>query len=276
MIKMLGTPVAVPTQPLPDDIVEAVDALTKGIEVRVVNELGRLEEALQQLEQNEKRRGKMVTINELLDIRRKRAEEALASASYKISQKGEGWEVENGEGKKYTVKKNGETWHCTCEDFKKHQHLHGFRCKHTFMVEILSKDTQVLDQDPASVLVHWGKHKGKTLGELAKDAPDFIAWLSFRMEPRTEEDRKLQMAARKIYDALKEARKNGKKNGKKASGDDYIATFLAQAGLEIFRQALATAMRGEALEAFIAERMKVVVMVARALKEVGHGSQMAL
>ncbi len=98
----------------------------------------------------------------------------------------------------------------------------------------------------AEVVVHWGKHQGRTLGELATEAPGFIAWLAFKSQPRTEEDRRLQQAARKVYDTL--IKKNGKKaSGKSKSGAELeaLAQEVVRLLLEAFQKAMNSANGGE-------------------------------
>jgi hypothetical protein len=89
-------------------------------------------------------------------------------------------------------------------------------------------------KDPEAVVVHWGKHKGKTLGQLAREAPGFIAWLAFKMEARSDEDRRLQEAARKVHDRLKAEK--GEKKARGQSRADPAAAFIAQAGIELLKE----------------------------------------
>ncbi|MEM2265381.1 MAG: SWIM zinc finger family protein [Candidatus Hadarchaeales archaeon] len=218
-----------------------------------------------------------VTLEQLLEIRRQRAEEALQGGQYTIKLKekepGKGtwvWEVRNGEGETYTITytKNGDagTWACTCPDFQKHR-IQGFRCKHTFMVEMVelsrkSRKTQA-DTDPGAVVIHWGQHKGKTLSQIASEKPGFLAWLAFRMEPKTEEDRKLQEAARRVYE------KKPKKGGK----GDPMAEFIALAGVELLRQVWKAQENGEKLDdpllgRYIELRLEAIKLVKSKLEAI--------
>jgi len=128
--------------------------------------------------------------------------------------------------------------------------------------------------DPESVVVHWGRHKGRTLGELAKQAPQFLAWMAFRMEVRSDEDRRLQQAARAVYDRVKAARKasGGKGGGKGGKGAaDPLSAFLAQAAVELLKKIWSAQERGyhledRAVQKAIQIRLQAIRLVAEELR----------
>jgi type IV secretory pathway VirB10-like protein len=117
-------------------------------------------------------------------------------------------------------------------------------------------------EDPEAVVVHWGKHKGKTLSDLAREAPGFIAWLAFKMEPRSDEDRRLQEAARKVHDRLK-----GEKKARQ-SRSDPAAAFIAQAGIELLKEIWRAQSSGRDIEdPAIQKAMELRVQAIRRVAE---------
>ena len=207
-----------------------------------------------------------------VEARRKRAEEALASGKYRVQRVGKGqWRVENGGGTAYTVVVQDGKPSCDCPDFRNRGSVIG-TCKHIEMIRALVRNSKPAQpakpaqpsqsasgpsapmptpngrtrapeapaapqstEDPEAVVVHWGKHKGKTLGQLAREAPGFVAWLAFKMEPRSDEDRRLQEAARKVHDRLK-AEKGEKKARGQSRSNDPVAGFIAAAGIELLKE----------------------------------------
>jgi hypothetical protein len=204
-----------------------------------------------------------------VEARRKRAEEALASGKYRVQRVGKGqWRVENGGGTAYTVAVQDGKPACNCPDFRNRGSVIG-TCKHIEMIRALVRNSKPAQpkpaqpsqsasgpsaptpngrtetpeapaappqatQDPGEVVVHWGKHKGKTLSDLAREAPGFIAWLAFKMEARSDEDRRLQEAARKLHDRLKAEK--GEKKARQNRSADPAAAFIAQAGIELLKE----------------------------------------
>jgi len=139
--------------------------------------------------------------------RRQAAREAFEKNAYQIRFSGKddqgryAWEVQNGEGQTYIVSLADGRYACTCPDFANRGAQLGL-CKHTELVRLRrealkqakaggapaptpSGRTDRTPEAPAAppqatqdgeVVVHWGKHKGKTLSDLAREAPGFIAW----------------------------------------------------------------------------------------------------
>jgi len=52
--------------------------------------------------------------------------------------------------------------------------------------------------DPVDPVVPWGKRKGQRLSQIAQEDPEYLFFLARRMEPRSDEDRVLQEAARTL------------------------------------------------------------------------------
>jgi hypothetical protein len=148
--------------------------------------------------------------------RRQAAREAFEKNAYQIRFSGKddqgryAWEVQNGEGQTYIVSLADGRYACTCPDFANRGAQLGL-CKHTELVRLRREALKQAKaggasgpsaptpngrteapeapaappqatQDPGEVVVRWGKHKGKTLSDLAREAPGFIAWLAFKME----------------------------------------------------------------------------------------------
>jgi hypothetical protein len=199
--------------------------------------------------------------------RRQAAREAFEKNAYQIRFSGKddqgryAWEVQNGEGQTYIVSLADGRYACTCPDFANRGAQLGL-CKHTELVRLRREALKQVKaggasgpsaptpngrteapeapaapqstEDPEAVVVRWGKHKGKTLGQLAREAPGFVAWLAFKMEARSDEDRRLQEAARKVHD-LKAERGEKKARGQSRSADP-AAAFIAQAGIELLKE----------------------------------------
>ncbi len=243
-----------------------------------------------------------------VEARRKRAEEALASGKYRVQRVGKGqWRVENGDGAAYTVAVADGRAVCDCPDYRNRGDTIG-TCKHIEMVRLHvqqvkarpaqpAKTAQTASnpsapaaptpngqarapeapaapqstEDPEAVVVHWGKHKGKTLSDLAREAPNFIAWLAFKMEPRSEEDRRLQEAARKIHDRLKAEK--GEKKARQSRSADPAAAFIAQAGIELLRELWKAQSGGRdiedpAIRKAIELRVQAIRRVAELLRQI--------
>jgi type IV secretory pathway VirB10-like protein len=128
-------------------------------------------------------------------------------------------------------------------------------------------------EDPEAVAVHWGKHKGKTLGQLAREAPGFIAWLAFKMEARSDEDRRLQEAARKVHDRLKLKAEKGEKKARQSRGADPVAGFIAAAGIELLKELWKAQSGGRDLSDPVIEkalelRVQAIRRVAELLRQI--------
>jgi hypothetical protein len=52
--------------------------------------------------------------------------------------------------------------------------------------------------DPVDPVVPFGRHRGKRLSQIAQEDPEYLFFLARRMEPRSDEDRVLQEAARTL------------------------------------------------------------------------------
>jgi hypothetical protein len=241
-----------------------------------------------------------------VEARRKRAEEALASGKYRVQRVGKGqWRVENGDGTAYTVAVQDGKPACDCPDFRNRGSVIG-TCKHIEMIRALVRNSKPAQptkpaqpsqsasgpsaptpngrteapeapappqatQDPGEVVVHWGKHKGKTLSDLAREAPGFIAWLAFKMEARSDEDRRLQEAARKLHDRLK-AEKGKKARGQSRSADP-VAGFIAAAGIELLKELWKAQSGGRDLSDPVIEkalelRVQAIRRVAELLRQI--------
>ncbi|MDR7615612.1 MAG: SWIM zinc finger family protein [Armatimonadota bacterium] len=110
-------------------------------------------------------------------------------------------------------------------------------------------DSQVSTQeDPGELLIGWGKYKGMRLREVPRG---FVAWAAFKMEVRSEEDRRLQAAARALLDRQKAERP---KAAKSKAGSDPVATFIAAAALEIYRELAQAQTKGLSLDDPVARR----------------------
>ena len=88
---------------------------------------------------------------ELMDERRKRAKQGLASGAYTVEFTGKGqgawsWTV-HGPKTSYTVSAHKEPdgwhWKCGCPDFQRHADTPGWKCKHIHMVELAHKSNGV-------------------------------------------------------------------------------------------------------------------------------------
>jgi hypothetical protein len=129
-------------------------------------------------------------------------------------------------------------------------------------------------QDPGEVVVHWGKHKGKTLSDLAREAPGFIAWLAFKMEARSDEDRRLQEAARKVHERLKlKAEKGEKKARGQSRSADPVAGFIAAAGIELLKEIWRAQGNGRdiedpAIQKALELRLQAIRRVAELLRKI--------
>jgi hypothetical protein len=248
-----------------------------------------------------------------VEARRKRAEEALASGKYRVQRVGKGqWRVENGDGTAYTVAVQDGKPACDCPDFWNRGSVIG-TCKHIEMIRALVRNSKPAQpakpaqpsqsasgpsaptpptpngrtdrapeapaapqstEDPEAVVVHWGKHKGKTLGQLAREAPGFIAWLAFKMEPRSDEDRQLQEAARKVHDRLKaEKGEKGEKKARQSRSADPAAAFIAQAGIELLKEIWRAQGNGRdiedpAIQKALELRLQAIRRVAELLRQI--------
>ena len=246
-----------------------------------------------------------------VEARRKRAEEALASGKYRVQRVGKGqWRVENGDGTAYTVAVQDGKPACDCPDFQNRGSVIG-TCKHIEMIRALVRNSKPAQptkpaqpsqsasgpsaptpptpngrtdrapeapaappqatQDPGEVIVHWGKHKGKTLGQLAREAPGFVAWLAFKMEARSDEDRRLQEAARKVHDRLKAEK--GEKKARQSRSADPAAAFIAQAGIELLKEIWRAQGNGRDLSDPVIEkalelRVQAIRRVAELLRQI--------
>jgi len=240
-----------------------------------------------------------------VQARRKRAEEALASGKYRVQRVGKGqWRVENGDGAAYTVAVADGRAVCDCPDYRNRGDTIG-TCKHIEMVRLHVQQVKARPaqpaktaqpaptaptpngqarapeqapeaasrstEDPGEVVVHWGKHKGKTLAELASEAPGFVAWVAFKMEARSEEDRRLQEAARKVYDRLKAEK--GEKKARQSRSADPVAAFLAQAGIELLRELWKAQSGGRdiedpAIKRAVELRLQAIRRVAELLRQI--------
>jgi len=245
-----------------------------------------------------------------VEARRKRAEEALASGKYRVQRVGKGqWRVENGDGTAYTVAVQDGKPACDCPDFRNRGSVIG-TCKHIEMIRALVRNSKPAQptkpaqpsqsasgpsaptppmpngrteapeapaappqatQDPGEVVVHWGKHKGKTLSDLAREAPGFVAWLAFKMEPRSDEDRQLQEAARKVHDRLKAEK--GEKKARQNRSADPAAAFIAQAGIELLKEIWRAQGNGRdiedpAIQKALELRLRAIRRVAELLRQI--------
>ncbi len=57
------------------------------------------------------------------------------------------------------------------------------------------RDTPAQDGVPGQVVIHLGKHKGKTIGEVAATDKGYVGWLSAKFEPKNDDDQRLVLAA---------------------------------------------------------------------------------
>jgi hypothetical protein len=243
--------------------------------------------------------------------RRQAAREAFEKNAYQIRFSGKddqgryAWEVQNGEGQTYIVSLADGRYACTCPDFANRGAQLGL-CKHTELVRLrrealkqakaggasgpsaptpptpngrtdrapeapAAPSTPQSTEDPEAVAVHWGKHKGKTLSDLAREAPGFIAWLAFKMEARSDEDRRLQEAARKVHDRLKAEK--GEKKARQSRGADPAAAFIAQAGIELLKEIWRAQGNGRDLSDPVIEkalelRLQAIRRVAELLRQI--------
>ena len=236
--------------------------------------------------------------------RRQAAREAFEKNAYQIRFSGKddqgryAWEVQNGEGQTYVVSLADGRYACTCPDFANRGAQLGL-CKHTELVRLRrealkqakaggasaptpSGRTDRTPEAPASppqatqdgeVVVHWGKHKGKTLSDLAREAPGFIAWLAFKMEARSDEDRRLQEAARKVHDRLKLKAEKGEKKARQNRSADPAAAFIAQAGIELLKEIWRAQGNGRdiedpAIQKALELRVQAIRRVAELLRQI--------
>jgi hypothetical protein len=243
--------------------------------------------------------------------RRQAAREAFEKNAYQIRFSGKddqgryAWEVQNGEGQTYIVSLADGRYACTCPDFANRGAQLGL-CKHTELVRLRREALKQAKaggasgpsaptpptpngrtdrapeapaapqstEDPEAVVVHWGKHKGKTLGQLAREAPGFIAWLAFKMEARSDEDRRLQEAARKVHDRLKlKAEKGEKKARGQSRGADPVAGFIAAAGIELLKELWKAQSGGRdlsdpAIQKALELRLQAIRRVAELLRQI--------
>jgi hypothetical protein len=171
-------------------------------------------------------------INDEEKARLQRAVEGLTSGQMTVVAGPDGWRVLNGQGKAYEVR-NSDGWSCSCPDFT-HRNV---RCKHIFAAYLAQRAGLVQpanghepskeasgegqqpqpqpqpaqpDQaepqaaptgeglDPVDPVVPWGKRKGQRLSQIAQEDPEYLFFLARRMEPRSDEDRVLQEAARTL------------------------------------------------------------------------------
>jgi hypothetical protein len=240
--------------------------------------------------------------------RRQAAREAFEKNAYQIRFSGKddqgryAWEVQNGEGQTYIVSLADGRYACTCPDFANRGAQLGL-CKHTELVRLRREALKQAKaggasgpsaptpngrteapeapaappqatQDPGEVVVHWGKHKGKTLSDLAREAPGFIAWLAFKMEARSDEDRRLQEAARKVHDRLKlKAEKGEKKARGQSRSADPVAGFIAAAGIELLKELWKAQSGGRdlsdpAIQKALELRLQAIRRVAELLRQI--------
>jgi hypothetical protein len=239
--------------------------------------------------------------------RRQAAREAFEKNAYQIRFSGKddqgryAWEVQNGEGQTYIVSLADGRYACTCPDFANRGAQLGL-CKHTELVRLRREALKQAKaggasgpsaptpngrtdrapeapaappqatQDPGEVVVHWGKHKGKTLSDLAREAPGFIAWLAFKMEARSDEDRRLLEAARKLHDRLKAEKGEKKARGQSRSADP-VAGFIAAAGIELLKELWKAQSGGRDLSDPVIEkalelRVQAIRRVAELLRQI--------
>ena len=238
--------------------------------------------------------------------RRQAAREAFEKNAYQIRFSGKddqgryAWEVQNGEGQTYIVSLADGRYACTCPDFANRGAQLGL-CKHTELVRLRREALKQAKaggasgpsapmptpngrtrapeapaapqstEDPEAVVVHWGKHKGKTLGQLAREAPGFIAWLAFKMEARSDEDRRLQEVARKVHDRLKAEK--GEKKARQSRGADPVAGFIAAAGIELLKEIWRAQGNGRdiedpAIQKAMELRLRAIRLVAELLRQI--------
>ncbi len=168
-------------------------------------------------------------LNDEEKARLQRAVEALGSGEMKVFAVSSGrWLVANGRGATYNVARTQDGWSCSCPDFT-HRNV---RCKHIFAAYLAQRAGLVQpanghepeeassqpeppqpppqpaqpDQaaptgeglDPVDPVVPWGKRKGQRLSQIAQEDPEYLFFLARRMEPRSDEDRVLQEAARTL------------------------------------------------------------------------------
>jgi hypothetical protein len=235
--------------------------------------------------------------------RRQAAREAFEKNAYQIRFSGKddqgryAWEVQNGEGQTYIVSLADGRYACTCPDFANRGAQLGL-CKHTELVRLrrealkqakaggasgpsaptpptpngrTDRAPEAQSTEDEAVVVHWGKHQGKTLGQLAREAPGFVAWLAFKMEPRSDEDRRLQEAARRVHDRLKAEK--GEKKARQSRSADPVAGFIAAAGIELLKELWKAQSGGRDLSDPVIEkalelRVQAIRRVAELLRQI--------
>jgi predicted nucleic acid-binding Zn finger protein len=163
--------------------------------------------------------------------RLQRAVEALKGGAVRFLRAGDEIRVINGEGRSYTIRRSEDRWQCSCPDFVNRGKANGWRCKHLLAYflaeraglvepspnghepeEASSQPEPPQPQPPAQAepqaaptggglkdpVVPWGKRKGQRLSQIAQEDPEYLFFLARRMEPRSDEDRVLQEAARTL------------------------------------------------------------------------------
>jgi len=148
------------------------------------------------------------------------------------------WLVANGRGATYNVARTQDGWSCSCPDFTHRnvrcKHIFAaYLAEKSGLVQPASpapstspnghepsKEASGEDQqpqpqpqpaqaepqaaptgeglDPVDPVVPWGKRKGQRLSQIAQEDPEYLFFLARRMEPRSDEDRVLQEAARTL------------------------------------------------------------------------------
>lgn len=215
-----------------------------------------------------------------------RLERGKSLEGYKIYSRDGKFEVKNGKNQSYFITIKDGSVSCTCPDFTnrglglcKHigalHHALGKlftpQAKQAKTEAVPGRTTEVKPEptdDPAQVIIHWGKHKGRTLGEIAQENPGFVAWLAFKMQPKTPEDEKLQKAARRVHDSIKGQRRK-QKAGK---ADPVMVQFLALAGIDVLHRVWQAQEKriidDSSMAEFLERQMKAVKLVAQQLRVV--------
>jgi predicted nucleic acid-binding Zn finger protein len=161
--------------------------------------------------------------------RLQRAVEALKGGAVRFLRAGDEIRVINGEGRSYKIRRSEDRWQCSCPDFMNRGKVNGWRCKHLLAYFLAERAGLVAEPSPnghepsepeeasgaqpqpqpqpaqaaptgegLDPVVPWGKRKGQRLSQIAQEDPEYLFFLARRMEPRSDEDRVLQEAARTL------------------------------------------------------------------------------
>jgi len=165
--------------------------------------------------------------------RLQRAVEALKGGAVRFLRAGDEIRVINGEGRSYTIRRSEDRWQCSCPDFMNRGKVNGWRCKHLLAYFLAERAGLVAEPSPnghepeeassqpeppqpppqpqpqpaqaaptgeglKDPVVPWGKRKGQRLSQIAQEDPEYLFFLAWRMEPRSDEDRVLQEVARTL------------------------------------------------------------------------------